>query len=582
MLSSSSWAARDYRAKCIRTLTHPLFVITAFYLIVVGLVRPWGDFPLNDDWQYARVAKHLAETGRFEVDVSIAPSLVGQSYLAAALIRLFGFSHTLLRVLTMVLTVVLLWTLDSILRIVGARRSDRMLGCALLVLNPIFLHLSFSYMTEVYGYLVAFLAVWLWFAHRKRFGDTIGKPIASIPVCLGVATLVGVSFWFRQFCVAVLPALFGSSLIIRAIRRDWQGIARSIPRLLLSSICFICVVLSYFVWAKATGNYRPEFSGRLNEFLDVNPKLWTLSGFEVLAYLTAFMFPFALKIPFRNVRLLPGIVVGVVTLAIIALGTLLQAPFAGFHHHAEFPYSANIVNNSGVGPFTLSLEYWDWHSVPHWSEKTTTRLAWVIGGLSLCWSLFWATTRRPDWRPRELRYFSLVFGAVASVLFVQAYQNQVLDRYYFPWIIAAMLLLASAHAEPVQKTRPIFRYLQSAIAFVCVGPLAWYTISGMHDYFRWNDARWSLVNSALTRVEPDNLDGGFEVNGWLNFDYQKRNSQPKNCAGHCRCAVTAFNCTDDTYQISVLLPAGRDVVEVRQPNFWLFSDMPMYLTKRQN
>ena len=51
--------------------------------IVVG---PWGDYPLNDDWQYARPLKTLAETGRLHIDVPVAPSLVGQIVYTQALI----------------------------------------------------------------------------------------------------------------------------------------------------------------------------------------------------------------------------------------------------------------------------------------------------------------------------------------------------------------------------------------------------------------------------------------------------------------------------------------------------------------
>ena len=46
---------------------------------VALVVSPWGNYPVNDDWQYARVVKHLAETGRFMVDVNIAPSLAGHA-----------------------------------------------------------------------------------------------------------------------------------------------------------------------------------------------------------------------------------------------------------------------------------------------------------------------------------------------------------------------------------------------------------------------------------------------------------------------------------------------------------------------
>jgi len=134
-----------------RLLHGPFFWTSALFVLVVLVVRPWGNFPLNDDWQYARVTKALAETGHFQLDVKIAPSLVAQAYLAAPFVRLFGFSHTLLRLLTMGLALVLLRAIDRILAVGGANRPVRLLAGVLLIINPIFLHAALSFMTEIWG-----------------------------------------------------------------------------------------------------------------------------------------------------------------------------------------------------------------------------------------------------------------------------------------------------------------------------------------------------------------------------------------------------------------------------------------------
>ena len=44
------------------------------------LVRPFGNYPLNDDWVYARVTWRLATTGIFRVpDTGSTTNLVGQA-----------------------------------------------------------------------------------------------------------------------------------------------------------------------------------------------------------------------------------------------------------------------------------------------------------------------------------------------------------------------------------------------------------------------------------------------------------------------------------------------------------------------
>ena len=70
-------------------------------LAVAVLTSPWGNYPVNDDWQYARAAKHYADTNLIVIDTPIAPSLVGQLVIAWPFLKMFGFSHVLLRLLTM-------------------------------------------------------------------------------------------------------------------------------------------------------------------------------------------------------------------------------------------------------------------------------------------------------------------------------------------------------------------------------------------------------------------------------------------------------------------------------------------------
>jgi hypothetical protein len=63
---------------------------------VTLLVQPWGDYPINDDWEHARGVERLARTGEFVVDTDMTVSLVLQAYAAATLVHVVGFSHTAL------------------------------------------------------------------------------------------------------------------------------------------------------------------------------------------------------------------------------------------------------------------------------------------------------------------------------------------------------------------------------------------------------------------------------------------------------------------------------------------------------
>ena len=568
-----------YRPLLAPIFSRPLVLIATAFLLVLIIVRPWGDYPLNDDWQYARVVRHLAETWHFKVDVGIAPALVVQAYLAAFLVYIFGFSHLLLRLLTVVLAVILVWVVDRILATVRARPRVRVLACALLIFNPIFLHLACTFMTEIYGYLLVLLAVWLWLARQRRAWHFSGRPIMSYGTGVAVALLIGASFWVRQFCVTAYPAIIVSGFLVQVRRRDWTSLLRSLPSLLVSNAVFISIVGAYFVWARRTGNYRSEFSNQLGLLHRIDHQLWKLSGFELAVYMTAFFYPFLLVTQWRKARGHWLAVVACATVALVWSGKELQSNFAGFHHHVAFPYSANIISNLGVGPFTLSPSYQWGMGCPHWPAGIWTAIEWVLIGGTLGWSFWWAMPKATDVHSRALRFFAIAFGLSTAAITIQAYQDEVLDRYFFPGVLAIVLLLGSAGQTVAFSRRRGWR--RPFLVALAVLPLAWFTLAGLHDYFRWNDARWSLAHQALKVVGPDNLDGGFEVNGWLNYNNVRNGRIPRHCIGPCSCQYTFFSCSDDSYQISFEVPSNRVIVAEQSPSFWLFPPGKIYLTKRR-
>jgi hypothetical protein len=83
-----------------RVIESPWLMATLALLLAVTTTSPWGNYALNDDWTYAHLAKRLAETGRIQLDAPQNASAIGQTLVAAGVVRLFGFSHVALRLLT--------------------------------------------------------------------------------------------------------------------------------------------------------------------------------------------------------------------------------------------------------------------------------------------------------------------------------------------------------------------------------------------------------------------------------------------------------------------------------------------------
>ena len=48
------------------------------------------------------------------------------------------------------------------------------------------------------------------------------------------------------------------------------------------------------------------------------------------------------------------------------------------------------------------------------------------------------------------------------------------------------------------------------------------TIGATHDYLSWNRVRWQALHNLMQepQISPNDIDGGFEFNGWYLYDYK--------------------------------------------------------------
>src|SRR6184192_1390667 len=121
-----------------RSHSWPLAPLALLGLAVAALLLaapPLGDFPINDDWDYARMLQGLVEHGRLQLEVSTTPTFILQAYWGALFVQLFGFSHNTLRASTLVLAGAGVIGLFFLLReLTDDRRA--VLGALLLLFNP--------------------------------------------------------------------------------------------------------------------------------------------------------------------------------------------------------------------------------------------------------------------------------------------------------------------------------------------------------------------------------------------------------------------------------------------------------------
>jgi hypothetical protein len=127
-------------------------VFCALAVLICELIaRPYVNMGICDDGPYILVAKNLAATGHIVYNGWSAAMLVWQLYLAAGLIKLFGFSFTTVRLSTLLVAVALAFFLQRVLVLAGITERNATLGTLALVLSPLYLLLSATFMSDIHG-----------------------------------------------------------------------------------------------------------------------------------------------------------------------------------------------------------------------------------------------------------------------------------------------------------------------------------------------------------------------------------------------------------------------------------------------
>ncbi|MDX2008624.1 MAG: hypothetical protein SFW67_00455 [Myxococcaceae bacterium] len=560
-------------------------VLVALSWLVVG---PWGDYSLNDDWTYAHLAKRIAATNEVKIDVPIAPNAVGQALLGAGWVKLFGFNHMHLRLLTFLLSTLGLWTLDRLLSVATRDSRVRLAASLLLAFNPIYYYSTASFMNELYGWIPPLLgaALYLWDRHRV---DALGAERAVTPWVPPVAGLIiGLGFWTRQFGVLVFPALLGATLVSLAVARRWKAMVRTLPWAILGLVLLGGAIWAYFEWAKATGNYRPEFAVRITNLARIDANNWVMQSGSVLVYVTLFFLPMLVLFPLSAIRRLALLGAGLVVLGFMARARFqAQAPsdfwIGPIWSHKVFPWVVNIIWNAGLGPITLDDGFFYDAPKPSWPKAVwqTIELVGVLGA-ALWAGVGAAVVRRLKSAPgagAEVALFGVLLTVGCVPAIIQSHQNEMVDRYYLPHLLG-MAVAVPALLGHVRDEAVVWPRWRVGLAAALGAALCLFSVLGAHDQFRWNDARWVLIDKAMksggTRIT---VQGGYELNCWNRVEGYAPGELA--CEGGCGCAYNGFCCIDDRWRVGMSVFQGYSTVEQIQPNYWMAKGPPVILSRRR-
>ncbi|MBN2308401.1 MAG: glycosyltransferase family 39 protein [Candidatus Hydrogenedentes bacterium] len=526
--------------------------VAAAVLATACLVSPVGEFPLNDDWTNAKAIQWTLEQGRYVGHPFPRATLVAHVLYGAAFAAVFGFSFTILRISSLILAVVTLWAVARTARECGLSRRAALLCAAILWCNPIFLNLSYTFMSETSFWAATALSL-LFFVralNRNRAAD----------VFLGAAFSV-VALFVRHFGVlssAAFALIAVAAWIPKRRRPDWAAVA--------AFLAPWAAAVPLLLWWTTSVEGHPNITS-----VSV-AGVWNVVrgmpgaveyAFIVVFYLGLFLMPAACglvcAVLMRRKRWTLAHRLGFVAFAIVACLYIRTIP--GW----RVPPLPNVLRNLGTGPLTLqdtTIMARNWTPVRIGPVTLGAVMAMAIVSASALFVSLWMRMppmRRHDKAPEgaaadaeRLPPAPAWFLLVSAVLFFASAYNPwlpyVYDRYLLTGLMPALVLCMAGLS--VSRGR--------AVAAAVLAPcLLYFAFSAccVQDYLAWNRARWTAIDKLLHEhgASPFEIDGGYEYNGMYTSDEFMRRNGTRSFLER---GPLGWWVLDDTYAVSFLPRPG--------------------------
>jgi hypothetical protein len=228
----------------------PAATLVLLYSSAAIIIHPFVNLPFHDDWTYAWSVEHFLKTGKLQVlDWSIHYPFA-QILWGALFCLPFGFSFSALRISTVVLAWLGALALYGTLREFGRSRSESLTATLVLVANPVFFVLTFSFMTDVPFVSVSNIA-FFFIVHglsRKNFFELwIG---CGFGAC---------AFFIRQIAIAIPGSLLLYVLLVQSYR-SWRY---ALPPAAMLLLVFLMPFLIGHVFGTTT-----QYSGKMTWVMD--------------------------------------------------------------------------------------------------------------------------------------------------------------------------------------------------------------------------------------------------------------------------------------------------------------------------
>jgi hypothetical protein len=513
------------------------------------MLYPLAKGPVADSWIYSEAVIWFRRTGEIRFPGYTEAMPVAQVIYGAAWGSIFGTSAASLDLATACLGIVAALLMYALAIRCGARSWQALAAAGLLVCNPCFLFLSFSFMSEV-PFVTALLAGHLAFAYAE--GDRQIR-------WLWVSAIFGViAFAIRPFGGAAILGSLGAILVYDAILpRRRQASVKHMWAMVLPFGLALCACA--LIWIGLTVLHPPpwnlaENEGHLALLFRVSLTEYIRSGLlGPLLYLGIVLSPLALvRLELRDADRVLALGAGIFLLTVIVVKAGDRIPSTP--EMSCFGGWSNALILRGLPSRFLWQDAWQWVMA-------------MLGSVGAAGLIFAAIDVLPKLN-RASAAVLITAGIYWSAMIPLWLFN---DRYDLPLVPAGALILALA---PMPQKR-----LAKVSALAMTAAMGLLSLGGTYSYQRGLAAviaaRDMLEKNGVSR---SSIDAGYELNGLELYRFPRKGEETmREEAG---IPMITSGRVDDYTIASRPFPGTKIVGRIRWPGPFAIGEREIYILKR--
>jgi hypothetical protein len=476
------------------------------------LTNPVANMPFSDEFSYDKTALEFARTGHILYNGWATAMLGWLIPWGALVIKVFGFSFTVMRLSMLPIDAATVYLFHQILRRFGINPRNAVFGTLAFALSPIFMPSATSFMTDIPGMFVIFVCLYmcqaavaaatdraalLWLTCATVFNVAAGtvRQIAWLGALVMVPSTIwllrrrrgmkgtGVALWIFSFVGVLLfrhwfnsqPYSVPEHIIWAPIR--WVMLPHLAAQLVKTTLCLLLVILPVSVaWLPSARSLPRKAWLRIACVMGLSISFgivvyalgridtWTMPWLNFLlpqqSSLTPGMFgtPVAMVLWIRIA----------ISLLVIASGLILAEQMVSLKRNRP-PGSAKQATS--------------------WNE-----LAWILG-------------------PFSFSYILLLMPRGAFDL--------IQDRYLVGLVPSAIVFLLRLYQERIRAKLPV-------VSLVALAVFAVYSVAGTHDFFAESRAEVTALHMVESSGVPRRaIQTGFPDDGWVQIQNGGHINEPR-------------------------------------------------------